>query len=126
MNRMLLHRRSAVVAALATLGLFASLAQAATRAPSASERSAIIHAFGDPPAASPCLIVRLAASDPDYGDVRFRMTKACVRWGFNGTNVIERGSAGRWSVKFEGSSYRCPVPAIPRSVQHDLGVCPEP
>lgn len=103
---------------------FASAAAAATVAPTASQRSAIIRAFGDPAAAAPCLIVRLAASDPDYGEVRFRTSAACVRWAFNGTNVLERGSAGHWSVKFEGSSYHCPLPHIPHRVQRDLGVCP--
>jgi len=119
---MLITRFTPIAAVLAAV--LAAAAAAATVAPGHAERSAIIRAFGDPAAAAPCLIVRLAASDPDYADVRFRMTQACARWGFNGTNVLERGSAGRWSVKFEGSSYRCPVPAIPRTVQHDLGVCP--
>jgi hypothetical protein len=124
--QMLVSRFTPVVGALATVFLFASVAAGATLAPTHAERSAIIRAFGDPAAAAPCLTVRLAASDPDYADLRFRMTQACSRWGFNGTNVLERGSAGRWIVKFEGSSYHCPLPAIPRAVQHDLGVCPAP
>jgi hypothetical protein len=124
MNQWSRRRLTATVAALALTLVFASGAAAATVAPSAAARSAIIRAFGDPTAASPCLIVRLAASDRDYGEVRFRTTAACTRWAFNGTNVLERGSGGRWSVKFEGSSYHCPLPRIPRGVQRDLGVCP--
>jgi hypothetical protein len=88
------------------------------------KRSAIIAAFGDPAAAGPCLIVRLAASDHAYGDVRFRNTHSCQRWGFNGTNVLKLGSAGHWKVLFEGSSYHCPLPKIPVQVQRDLSVCP--
>lgn len=103
--------------------MLASEAAAATVAPSASDRAAIIHAFGDPTAASPCLIVRLAASNHRYADVRFRHTTHCQRWGFDGTNVIGR-AGGRWKVLFEGSSYRCPVARVPRAVQRDLGVCP--
>jgi hypothetical protein len=113
-----------ILATVAAALLPAAVAGAATVAPTPAERSAIIHAFGDPAAAAPCLIVRLAASDRDYGDVRFRTTRSCQRWAFNGTNVLRRGSAGRWSVLFEGSSYPCPVPRIPRQVQRDLGVCP--
>lgn len=118
-----MRRLIPVVAALAALVTLASAALAATVAPSASERAAIIHAFGDPKAASPCLIVRLAASNHRYGDVRFRHTTRCERWGFDGTNVIARAGA-RWRVLFEGSSYRCPVAHIPGAVQRDLGVCP--
>jgi len=102
----------------------ASIAAGATVAPTPTERSEMIRAFGDPPAAGPCLIVRLAASNRTYGDVGFRPTKTCQRWAFNGVNVLERGHAGKWIVLFEGSSYRCPLSRIPRKVQRDLGVCP--
>ena len=97
---------------------------AATVAPGAAQRSAIIRAFGDPPVAGPCLIVRLAASDRRYADVRFRPTTSCARWAFNGVNVLERTATGAWKIHFEGSSYRCPIPHVPRAVQRDLGVCP--
>ena len=112
------------LAALAAVLVLASGAAAATVAPTRAERTAIIHAFGDPVAAAPCLIVRLAASNRAYGDVRFRPVQRCRRWAFNGTNLLERGGGGRWRVLFEGSSYRCPLPRIPRQVQHDLRVCP--
>ena len=104
--------------------LLATAAAAATVAPTASERAAIIRAFGDPPTAASCLTVRLAASNRAYGDVRFRDTHACLRWAFNGTNVLEDSATGKWRVRFEGSSYRCPLAHIPRQVQRDLGVCP--
>jgi hypothetical protein len=124
---MFLRRPIPTVIALTavTAGLvLASGAAGATTAPTAAERPAIIHAFGDPASAAPCLVVRLAASDPDYADVRFRTTQGCQRWAFNGTNVLERSRSGHWKVAFEGSSYPCPVPHIPRQVQRDLGVCP--
>lgn len=122
--RGVVRRLLPVVGALAVVLVFASGAIGATVAPTAGERSAIIRAFGDPAAAAPCLTVRLAASNRAYGDVRFRTTQACQRWAFDGTNVLKRGRAGQWSVVFEGSSYHCPLPRIPRGVQHDLGVCP--
>ena len=101
----------------------ASSAAATTVVPGPVERTAIIRAFGDPAAAAPCLIVRLAASDRRYANVRPRQTRSCVRWAFDGTNVLRHVSGTRWKVLFEGSSYRCPVPGIPRAVQRDLGVC---
>jgi hypothetical protein len=110
--------------ALSLVLVLASVAAGATVAPTTVERSAIIRAFGDPGAAGSCLIVRLAASNHDYGDVRFRVTQSCQRWAFDGTNVLKRGSAGHWSLVFEGSSYHCPLPRIPRQVQRDLSVCP--
>ena len=119
-----LKRLAAILGALSLVLVLASVAAGATVAATTAERTAIIKAFGDPAAAGPCLIVRLAASNHDYGDVRFRLTQTCQRWAFNGTNVLKRGSAGRWSVLFEGSSYHCPLARIPRQVQHDLSVCP--
>jgi hypothetical protein len=118
------QRLTAILGVLSLGLVLASGAGAATVTATAAERAAIIKAFGDPPTAGPCLIVALAASDHAYGEVRPRLTKACERWAFNGVNVLKRGTAGRWSVLFEGSSYHCPVARIPRSVQRDLGVCP--
>jgi len=119
-----LKRLMPILGALSLGLVLASVATAATVAPTTAERAAIIKAFGDPNSAGSCLIVRLAASNHAYGEVRFRMKRSCQRWAFNGTNVLKRGSAGQWSVLFEGSSYQCPLARIPRQVQHDLGVCP--
>jgi len=103
--------------------VLAAAAGAATVSPTPAARRAIIEAFGDPAAAAPCLSVRLAASNHAYAAVRFRATQRCGRWGFDGRNVLARDRAGRWNVLFEGSSYECPLPRIPRQVQRDLGVC---
>jgi hypothetical protein len=126
--RQVLHvfarRLTPIFGALSLVLVLASAAAGATVAPTPATRSAMIKAFGDPAAAAPCLIVRLAASNRGFGDVRFMTSQACQRWAFNGTNVLKLGGAGRWRVVFEGSSYHCPLPRVPRSVQHDLGVCP--
>ncbi|MGO9901121.1 MAG: hypothetical protein ACLP0J_15830 [Solirubrobacteraceae bacterium] len=97
-----------------------------TVAPSAAQRSAprSSRPFGDPPAASRCLTVRLAASNRSYATVRSPRQSNCQQWAFNGVNVIHRSAQGRWRIAFEGSSSRCPVAHIPASVQRDLGVCP--
>jgi len=89
---MLITRFTPIAAVLAAV--LAAAAAAATVAPGHAERSAIIRAFGDPAAAAPCLIVRLAASDPDYADVRFRMTQACARWGSTAPTCSSAGVPG--------------------------------
>ena len=120
-----LRRRYVWLGVLVAAVAFVSSAHGATLAPTAAERAAILRAFGDAGAPRSCVTVRLAASNPRYGDVRPRTSAACVRWAFNGTNVLVRSGDGTWKVLFEGSSYHCPLPRIPRQVQRDLGVCPE-
>lgn len=95
-----------------------------TIAPTKAERAGVLKSFGDPPRAWPCLVVRIAASNHNYGTVRFRMTHDCQKWAFNGVNVLERVGQSRWRIRFEASAYRCPIARVPRSVQRDLGVCP--
>jgi hypothetical protein len=96
----------------------------ATVAPSKRERAAILNAFGASHAAWPCTTVRLASSNRAYATVRPLGGKSCVRWAFNGMNVIRWGRGSRWRVLFEGSAFGCPLSRIPRQVQRDLGVCP--
>lgn len=113
------------VLTLCALGPAVALAsKPATVAPSASQRSAILKAFGVPRAGWRCMRVRLAASNHSYASVRFLGAKGCVRWAFNGMNVIKRKRDNHWSVLFEGSAFACPLSRIPRQVQRDLGVCP--
>jgi hypothetical protein len=118
--------RTSLLASLtvALLAATPALASGGTVMPTAAQRNAIVHAFGDPASAVPCLNVGLARSDHAYATVRFRDKQSCLRWAFNGTNVLVRGTGGHWEVAFEGSSYHCPLPKIPRQVQRDLGVCP--
>lgn len=85
---------------------------------------AILRAFGDPPSASSCLVVRLAASNRNYGTVRFRVRKSCERWAWNGIDVFKRGGHNHWHEVAAGSAYHCPLEKIPRRVQRDLDVCP--
>jgi hypothetical protein len=67
--------------------------------------------------------VRLAASNHNYARVRPLRSTSCLRWEFNGINVLKRISDSHWKLLFEGSAYACPVARIPRQVQRDLGVC---
>jgi hypothetical protein len=67
--------------------------------------------------------VRLAASNRNYANVRPLRSTTCLRWKFNGMNVLKRTSASHWKVLFAGSAYACPLARIPRQVQRDLGVC---
>jgi hypothetical protein len=113
------------IAAVVPATALGSKAKPGTVAPTSAQRAAIVNAFGDPVAAGSCLTVLLAASNHNYATVRFRSTKAgCIRWAFNGRNVLARGAHGHWRVVFAGSAYRCPVARIPGQVQRQLGVCP--
>jgi hypothetical protein len=67
--------------------------------------------------------VRLAASNRNYASVRPLRSTSCLRWEFNGMNVLKRTYGSHWKVLFAGSAYACPLPRIPRQVQRDLGVC---
>ena len=122
-------RRFAAVA-IATAALVPATALASfassqkTVVPTRAEHAEIVKAFGDPAAAAPCLITRLAAANHSYADVRFNGRKTCLEWAFNGVNILERVNATRWRIRFEGSAYKCPIANIPRAVQRDLGVCP--
>lgn len=111
------------IAATAGGSALAAKPAARTVAPTPPEAAAVIKAFGDPRAAAPCLNVRLAASNRRYATVHFRTSSKCSRWAFNGVNVFERTRDDHWKVVFEGSSYSCPRPGLPRQVQRDLGVC---
>lgn len=124
-----MSRAIACIAALVLTGSLASSALAShsalhTVAPTRAQRAAILKAFGDPGAPARCLAVGLAASNHAYATVRYHPRTGCARWGFNGVNVIKKQRAGGWKAVFEGSSYSCPRPRIPRQVQRDLGVCP--
>jgi hypothetical protein len=112
------------VAALAPATALGSVARLRTVAPTSAQQAAIVKAFGAPRVAAPCLNVVLAASDHNYATVRFSARKGCLRWAFNGKNVLKRGGHDHWSVAFEGSAYRCPLARIPLLVQRQLEVCP--
>jgi hypothetical protein len=120
-----------VIACFASLALIGVLTGSAsgvslplrTVPPTPAQRVAILKAFGSRGAPARCLRVGLAASDHAYATVHFRPVAGCGRWGFNGVNVVHHRRAGGWKVSFEGSSYSCPRPRIPRQVQRDLGIC---
>ena len=116
--------------AVVVLGLCIAIPAAAlaskprTVAPSSKQRTEILKAFGEPKAGWRCMTVRLAASNHNYATVRFHASRGCLRWAFNGMNVIKRKRDDQWAVRFEGSAFACPLARIPRQVQRDLGVCP--
>jgi hypothetical protein len=117
------HRGKLIGLAACAAIAFPAIAVGATVSPNPAQKAAIIKAFGDPKAASPCLTVRLAASNHKYASVRFSQVNSCLRWAFNGLNALKRVSDNHWKVVFEGSDYRCPVAHVPRQVQRDLGIC---
>ncbi len=121
-------RRSALILIIACVvapaGAVAASSGAKTVAPTAAQRAGILKAFGDPQRAWPCLTVRIAAANHNYANVRFKTDTRCSGWAWDGVNVIEHVQQNQWRIRFEGSSYTCPLPHIPQPVQRDLGVCP--
>lgn len=107
-----------------TVPTSALAARPGTVAPSNKQRVAILKALAVPKSGWGCMKVRLAASNHGYATVRFLGSKRCLRWAFNGMNVIKRKRDNQWAVLFEGSAFACPLSRIPRQVQRDLGVCP--
>ena len=91
----MLLRGPALALLVGTTALTPALASAAgsTVAPSAAQRAAIIKAFGDPPAASRCLTVRLAASNDSYATART-------------TALAEEQTLRRGSVRPPSNSHR--------------------
>jgi len=121
-------RKTALVLALAAVVGPAAAALASgthTVAAPAAQRTGMLKAFGDPAKADSCLSTRLAASNHSYGTIRPSTSKRCQKYAFDGVNVLQRTSGAHWKVRFEGSSYKCPLKRIPTAVQSDLGVCPE-
>jgi hypothetical protein len=104
--------------------LVAPAPKPSTVAPSRQQRSAILKAFGAPQAGWSCMTVGIAASNRAYATVHLLGAKHCVRWAFNGMNVIRWWRGRQWRVLFEGSAFACPLSRIPRQVQRDLRVCP--
>ncbi len=70
------------------------------------------------------MVVLLATSNHKYGTVRPHFNHACAKYEFNGVNVFKNTTDNHWKQVFAGSSYKCPLPNIPRRVQRDLAVCP--
>ena len=95
-----------------------------TVTPTSAQRSGVLKAFGDPPAAYRCLVVRVAASNHRYATVRFSRARSCEHWLANGVSIIEHTKGDRWRIACEASADSCPLRHVPLSVQRDLGVCP--
>jgi hypothetical protein len=70
------------------------------------------------------MMVLLAASNHRYATVRPHSNRACTKYEFDGKNVFKNTSDNHWKNVFEGSSYKCFLPNIPKQVQRDLAVCP--
>jgi hypothetical protein len=97
-----------------------------TVAAKGAERTAILKGWAGTTvsrAQAACLTARVAVSNHNYATVRFDTAKSCQKYAFDGVNVLKQGTHDRWKVLFEGSSFSCPLPKIPKSVQHNFGIC---
>jgi hypothetical protein len=100
-------------AVLVTVALAGSHAAARRGAPTVSA------AYGYPPG---CLAVSFAKSDPSYARADFEHDMACGRFSGYATAIFHRVDGG-WRLALLALSYSCPVTALPRPVQLELGVC---
>jgi hypothetical protein len=97
----------------------------ATKAERAAVVSAVVHQGKLSRAQAACQKVTISTVNQRYAVLSWpaRLRKACMRVAANGV-IIERHRGSRWVFLTEGSSFHCPVKALPANVARDLGVCP--
>jgi hypothetical protein len=97
----------------------------ATKAERAALLSAVLHQGKLSRAQAACQRVVISSVNRHYAVLSWpaRLSKACMRVAANGV-IVERHRGSRWVFLTEGSSFQCPVKALPANVARDLGVCP--
>jgi hypothetical protein len=82
-------------------------------------RAGIAAAYGYSPG---CLRVRISAANPVFARADFDRSVSCgPRPGF--PTALFRRFGGQWHPLLYLAGYRCPVPAVPASVQRQLSLC---
>lgn len=71
-----------------------------------------------------CQVVTISTVDRSYAALTWpaSLSRACSRVAANGV-ILEHRKRGRWRFVTVGSSFRCPIKAVPNRVARDLGVC---
>ena len=111
----------AVIAAIAAGGLLGEPRGRAQQSAADQQGAAGVAAASGYPL--PCLSVTIAATDHSYARADFNRSSACGRYDGSATAIFHR-SGGIWRAVLNASSYRCPLPDVPREVQTELAVCP--
>lgn len=108
---------------VATVAAVLPAAAAARRGVSGSQKAAIVHAVSGTSVPVVCDQVFVSTISRFWATVEFGPTRGyssfCQQYGSNGVTILHHVRA-RWRVVGGGSSIRCPVPGLPRSIERDL------
>jgi len=128
MLRFRLCARIRVCALVALLSLAipaaASAHRPATKAQRAALLAAVVHQGKLSSTQAACQKFLISTVNSSYATLSWpaKLSKACLRVAANGV-IIEHHRGSHWLFLAEGSSFRCPVKALPAKVARDLGVC---
>lgn len=98
--------------------------QRATRAERVAILAAVVRQGELSRAQANCQVVTISTVNHNYAAVTWpsRLSHSCLRVAANGVIVEHRTSRG-WKFVTVGSSFQCPVRALPTPVARDLGIC---
>lgn len=98
--------------------------QRATRAQRAAILAAVVRQDELSRAQANCQVVTISTVNRDYAALTWpsRLSHACLRVAANGV-IIEHRTPHGWKFVTVGSSFQCPVKAVPTPVARDLGIC---
>ncbi|MGH2861206.1 MAG: hypothetical protein ACRDLT_06815 [Solirubrobacteraceae bacterium] len=120
--------RTQVCIALALAGLLAPGSAVAHRAAGRGARASIlaaaVHQGEISRRQAACQVVMISTVNRSYAMLAWpaKLSEACLEIAANGV-VIEHQTGSSWHVVIAGSSFQCPIEAVPTPVARDLGVC---
>lgn len=120
--------RIRVCLAAAAVGLLLPAPALAHVAASKTQRTAIlaaaVHQGEVSSKQAACLNVTVSTANSTYAAISWpsRLSRACAAVAANGV-IVEHGKGETWRVVAAGSSFVCPISAVPDAVARDLGLC---
>ena len=121
--------RTRVCVAIALFGLVMPASALAHRPASKTERASIlvaaVHQGELSSRQAVCQTVTVSTVNQDYAALAWpaKLSQSCAQVAGNGVIIEHRARSG-WLLAAAGSSFECPVKAVPTKVARDLGVCP--
>ncbi|MEZ5098706.1 MAG: hypothetical protein R3C15_02650 [Thermoleophilia bacterium] len=116
-------RTTILLAAALTAALALSATALASRAPTRTERVAIVAAWSGSPttlADTQCRVIRVSTARAGWAALRARFTKPCRGQAFDGSTFLRKRD-GKWGVVIGGSSVDAKdCRLIPLAVRRDL------
>lgn len=121
-------RRIRVCVALVAVGLLVPASafahRPATRYERASILAAAVHQGEISSTQAACQMVTISTVSQSYAVLAWpsKLSRACAQVAANG-EIVELRKGTSWQLVTAGSSFQCPIRAVPTSVARDLGVC---